>query len=117
MAYMENEPKKLASTYADFFGDQNEHDFDGTIAADAARALSKGGSLLPVGIIKISGFFERGDAVHIVSPKGKDMAMGLANYGSKDLGVIFGKQSNDIEKLLGYTFGDEVIHHNNMLLL
>ena len=83
----------------------------------AARALIKGGSLLPVGITNVGGVFERGDAVHIVNPEGRDMAMGLANYGSKDLDKIFGRQSNDIEQLLGYTFGDEVIHHNNMLLL
>ena len=92
---------------------------DGRLLVDngAARALKKGGSLLPVGISSVSGLFERGDAVHIVDPVGKDMAMGLANYGSKDLDLIYGKQSHYIEQLLGYTFGDEVIHHNNMLLL
>ena len=83
----------------------------------AARALIKGGSLLPVGITSVGGAFERGDAVHIVNPEGRDLAIGLANYGSQDLEKIHGKQSNDIEQLLGYTFGDEVIHHNNMLLL
>jgi glutamate 5-kinase len=92
---------------------------DGRLFVDngAARALNKGGSLLPVGIISVSGFFERGDAVHIVNPEGRDLAMGLVNYASKDLELIHGKQSNRIEPLLGYTFGDEVIHHNNMLLL
>ena len=45
------------------------------------------------------------------------IGLGLSNYSSKDLGVVFGKQSKDIETILGFTFGDEVIHRNNMILL
>ena len=48
---------------------------------------------------------------------GKDYAIGLVNYSSVDVRKIKGKQSGRIESLLGYVYGDEVIHHNNMTIL
>lgn len=83
----------------------------------AAKALIKGGSLLPVGIVDAEGEFDRGDTVHVINPKGKAIALGTTNYGSGDLVKIRRRQSAEIEIVLGYTFGEEVIHHNNMLLL
>lgn len=83
----------------------------------AVKALMRGGSLLPVGIVDTNGDFERGDTVHIIDPAQKAIALGLTNYASNDLSQIRGQQSDEIEMILGYTFGEEVIHHNNMLLL
>ena len=83
----------------------------------AAKALIKGGSLLPVGIVNTEGEFERGDTVHIIDPNNKTIALGTTNYRSIDLAQIRRCQSIEIEGILGYTFGQEVIHHNNMLLL
>ena len=83
----------------------------------AAKALIRGGSLLPVGIVDIEGEFDRGDTVHILDPKQKEIALGITNYSSDDLAQIRRRQSAEIEIILGYTFGEEVIHHNNMLLL
>lgn len=83
----------------------------------AVRALLGGGSLLPVGITETQGEFERGDTVHIAGVDQKDIALGLTNYTSSDLQRIQRRQSDEIEPILGYTFGEEVVHHNNMLLL
>jgi len=83
----------------------------------AASALIAGGSLLPVGVNDVYGKFERGDIVRVKNPSAKDCAMGLVNYSSEDLKKIKGRRSSEIEKLLGYAYGDEVIHHNNMTLL
>jgi len=83
----------------------------------AAKALVRGGSLLPVGIVNTEGEFERGDTVHIIDMNEKAIALGITNYGSGDLVQIRRRQSTEIENILGYTFGEEVIHHNNMLLL
>lgn len=83
----------------------------------AAKALLRGGSLLPVGVTETHGQFERGDTVHIAGPNQKDLALGMTNYASPDLQRIHGRQSDEIEAILGYTFGEEVVHHNNMLLL
>ena len=92
----------------------------GAIAAPyfiPARALGRGGSLLPAGVTRVAGDFEAGDTVRVVAPDGRIIAVGLANYASTDLGRLCGHQSAEIETLLGYTLGDEVIHRNYMVLL
>jgi len=83
----------------------------------AIKALRKGGSLLPAGIIAISGTFERGDSVRVLDSLGTPVAVGLVNYPHEDIIKIKGARSSEIEGILGYTLGDEVIHHNNMVLL
>jgi len=83
----------------------------------ALQAIRKGGSLLPVGIKNISGPFDRGDIIQVQSLKGKAVALGISNYSSRDLQLLQGQRSDQIEPLLGYTYGDEVVHHNNMMLL
>lgn len=87
------------------------------VDAGAARALSHGGSLLPAGVTGVKDDFERGEPVRILSPDGRAIAVGLTNYASADLAQLCGRQTSEIETLLGYTFGDEIIHHNNMVLL
>jgi glutamate 5-kinase len=87
------------------------------VDAGAQRALARGGSLLPAGLVRVSGNFERGDTVRVVGPGSKPIGQGLSSYPSEDLAQLCGKQSAEIETLLGYTFGDEVIHRNNLVLL
>ena len=91
----------------------------GTLHVDqgAVEAISKGGSLLPVGMLQIEGEFRRGDTVRVVEPSGKEIARGLSNYAAIDLGKISGKHSDRIESILGFAYGEEVIHRNNMVLL
>jgi glutamate 5-kinase len=86
------------------------------VDAGAARALLRGGSLLPAGVVRVSGDFERGDTVRVVGPNARPLAVGLSSYPSVDLAQLRGKQSAEIETILGYTFGDEAIHRNNMVL-
>ncbi len=74
-------------------------------------------SLLPAGIMKAEGKFQRGDIVDILDDKGKQIGYGIANYGSSDLTTIAGKHSDSIGSLLGYDYGDEVIHRNNMVMV
>ncbi len=83
----------------------------------ACRALCRGGSLLAVGIVDAAGDFERGDTVRIVDRDGKEIARGIVNYGGRDLGRICGRSSEEIEPILGYHFGDEVVHHNDMVVI
>ena len=53
----------------------------------------------------------------IMNPSGKVLALGMCNYSSRDLRNLCGKQSTEIERIVGFTFGDEVIHRNNMVLM
>jgi len=74
-------------------------------------------SLLPAGITKAEGKFQRGDIVDILDEKGKRIGCGISNYSSSDLAAIGGKHSDEIGSLLGYDYGDEVVHRNNMVIV
>jgi glutamate 5-kinase len=92
----------------------------GTVIVDAgaAKKLLKGGaSLLPVGVTDVESNFERGEALAVVAPDGVKIAHGLTNYASGELRKLRGAQSGQIVEILGYTYGDAVIHRNNMVLL
>ncbi|MCG6116636.1 MAG: glutamate 5-kinase [Aquimonas sp.] len=90
----------------------------GTLSIDqgAAAALARGGSLLPVGLVELSGSFDRGDAVQVLGPTGVEVARGIAAYSAADLAKLCRRRSEDIEALLGYRYGDEVIHRNDLVL-
>jgi len=83
----------------------------------ANKALRRGGSLLPVGVTSVEGSFDRGDTVRVVDPSGREIARGIANYSADDLTRIGRRHSEEIESLLGYNYGDEVIHRNDLVLL
>lgn len=88
------------------------------IDAGAVRALcERGRSLLPAGIRTVEGRFERGDTVTIVDETHHELARGLTAYASADLTRIAGAHSHEIAERLGYTYGDEAIHRNNLVLL
>jgi glutamate 5-kinase len=84
-------------------------------AASALKEHSK--SLLPAGVVRAEGKFQRGDIVDIMNEQGKRIGCGIANYSSSDLASIGGKHSDKIGDLLGYDYGDEVVHRNNMVIL
>lgn len=88
-----------------------------TVNKGAALALKRGGSLLPIGVTQVSGEFERGDTVRVVNAKGHELARGLSAYSSDDLTRLCGHHSDEIESLLGYDYGDEAIHRNDLVLL
>jgi glutamate 5-kinase len=85
---------------------------------DGARdALMEGGkSLLPSGIQGVEGGFDRGDAVRLCDMHGDEFAKGVINYALPELLRIMGKKSSEIEAVLGYKYGDEVIHRDNLVL-
>ena len=87
------------------------------IDAGAESALAKGRSLLPAGVVSVKGPFDRGDSVNIVGPSGKPLACGVVNYSAADLDRIKGCRSAQITQILGFHFGDEVIHRNNVVML
>ncbi|MBC6406621.1 MAG: glutamate 5-kinase [Rhodobacteraceae bacterium] len=82
----------------------------------AIAALRRGSSLLPAGIMRVSGPFERGDPVDITTEGGEKIGQGLVGYDSKEAQKIMGAHSHDIEARLGYTGRAALIHRDDMVL-
>jgi glutamate 5-kinase len=88
------------------------------VDSGAALALKKQKrSLLAAGIISVEGEFERGDTVNIHDLAGDRIACGITNYRSADIAAIKGVHSKKIATLLGYDYGSEVVHRNNLVML
>ena len=84
----------------------------------AAKALKEHHrSLLPAGIVVSEGDFGRGDIVSIVDSGGTNIGVGITNYSADDLNKIRKIRSDKIQSVLGYQYGDEAIHKNNLVLV
>ena len=88
-----------------------------TIDAGALQALRSGKSLLPAGVVAVSGRFARGDTVSVLDRGGNEIARGLIAYSDRDAVRIVGKRSADIEALLGFRGRDELIHRDDLVML
>jgi len=92
----------------------------GTLVLDqgATKMLAQSGSsLLPVGVVKVEGNFQRGELVSCVNEQGKELARGLVNYSSEEAKKIAGKHSNKILDILGVISDPELIHRDNLALV
>jgi len=88
------------------------------VDSGAALALKKQKrSLLAAGIIQIEGEFQRGDIVNLYDPQGVRLGCGITNYSSNDIAVIKGVHSKKIVTILGYDYGSEVVHRNNLVVI
>jgi glutamate 5-kinase len=88
-----------------------------TIDAGALQALRSGKSLLPAGVIAVSGHFARGDTVSVLDRDGSEIARGMIAYSERDAARIIGKRSADIEALLGFRGRDEMIHRDDLVMM
>ena len=90
----------------------------GEIGVDegAARALQNGNSLLPVGVVKVTGEFSRGDVVRITGPDGAELGRGLAEYSDSEARQLKGCQSEKIEQKLGYRGRSVMVHRDELVL-
>ena len=89
-----------------------------TVDSGAAGALRKQKrSLLATGIEQIEGEFQRGDVITIYDHKGSILGCGITNYSAGDIRTIRGAHSGEIATLLGYDYGSEVVHRNNLVVL
>jgi glutamate 5-kinase len=87
-----------------------------TVDQGAAKALASGKSLLPAGVTRVEGSFERGDAVVIRNGEGIEIGRGLTAYDHQEAKAIIGRKSGDIEEILGYFGRAELIHRDDMVL-
>ena len=84
--------------------------------AGACKALHAGKSLLPAGVKRVDGRFDRGDSVAIRNEAGTLLGVGLIAYDDADARLIMGRRSAEIESLLGYAGRSEMIHRDDMAL-
>jgi glutamate 5-kinase len=87
------------------------------VDAGAALALQRGASLLPGGLRTVSGDFRRGDVVDVRTAEGKLLARGQAQYNAVEAGRIAGRHSREIESILGFRYGEAMIHRDDLVLL
>ncbi len=92
---------------------------NGTIKIDdgASKALRNGKSLLAAGVTRIDGFFNKGENILVIDQNNNQLARGLSSFSSEEINKIKGKQSREIEKILGYLSKSEIIHKDDMVLL
>ena len=76
-----------------------------------------GKSLLPIGVVRVEGIFDRGEVVGCFSPENVEVARGLINYGAQETARILRKPTAEIEAILGYIDEPELIHRDNLVLL
>ncbi|MBU1207523.1 MAG: glutamate 5-kinase [Proteobacteria bacterium] len=79
--------------------------------------LQKGKSLLPSGVLATEGEFSLGDPVVLVDLQKEEFAKGLSNYGSAEINKIKGLKTTEVENKLGYKYGDEIIHRDDLVVL
>ena len=88
-----------------------------TIDAGALRALLEGKSLLPAGVVRARGRFDRGDTVSVLTAEGAEVARGIIAYSDGDAAKIMGRKSSEIEGILGFRGRDEMIHRDDLVLM
>ncbi|GAW35633.1 glutamate 5-kinase [Roseovarius sp. A-2] len=87
-----------------------------TVDAGAAGALAKGSSLLPAGVVQVSGRFGRGDPVEVADEAGRVLGQGLTRYDAGDADRIKHLRSDQIEAVLGYPARGPLIHRDDMAI-
>jgi glutamate 5-kinase len=87
-----------------------------TVDAGAVTALGQGKSLLPAGVVAVSGRFGRGDPVDILGPDGARLGAGLCRYTAEEARSLAGKRSDQIEAVLGWPGRAALIHRDDMAM-
>ena len=88
-----------------------------TVDRGCARALAAGSSILPAGVVAVTGSFEPGATISVRDMEGHELARGLVHYSALEMEQIRGCKSADIESIIGHKNYDEVIHRDDLVLL
>ncbi|MFM9889110.1 MAG: glutamate 5-kinase [Rickettsiales bacterium] len=91
----------------------------GSVVIDdgAAKALAQGKSLLPAGVKRIEGRFDRGDTVGVKSETDTLLAKGISGFTSEEATAIAGKKTDALASILGYACRDTLIHRDDLVML
>jgi len=86
------------------------------ILDEGAIKAIKISSVLPPGVLAVTGNFSRGDIVAIKNEEKKIIGWGIANYSSDEISKIKGMKTKDIVEIVDKNFGSEIIHRNNLVI-
>jgi len=86
-------------------------------AGAVAKLTREGKSLLPIGVTEVRGEFGRGAVITCLTEDGTSVARGISNYTSSEARRIMRKPSAEIEAILGFLEGPELIHRDNLVLV
>ena len=81
----------------------------------AVKAINNGKSLLPAGVQKINGIFEKGDHILIKDESSKERGRGISSFSSLEIEKIKGSHSSEIKNILGYSSREEIIHKDDLV--
>ena len=81
----------------------------------AVKAINNGKSLLPAGVQKINGIFEKGDHILIKDESSKERGRGISSFSSVEIEKIKGSHSSEIKNILGYSSREEIIHKDDLV--
>jgi len=84
--------------------------------AGAIKAINSKSSVLPAGVVSVSGSFNRGDIIGIKNSKSKIIGWGISNYSSMEISKIKGINSSKIKDIVEKNYGSEIVHRNNLVL-
>jgi glutamate 5-kinase len=88
------------------------------VDAGARTAVQhKGRSLLPIGVVQVTGSFSKGDVVALSDADGIEFARGLTNYSASDAGRILGLRTEQIGEVLGTVPYEEIVHRDNLVVI
>ncbi|MFO0866425.1 MAG: glutamate 5-kinase [Gemmataceae bacterium] len=88
------------------------------VDAGACQAVkSKGKSLLPIGVVRVQGEFDKGDVIALLDLDGQEFARGLTNYASGDAAKIVGLRTDQIPEALGSAPYEEIVHRDNLVVI
>jgi glutamate 5-kinase len=82
----------------------------------ASKAVRTCSSLLPAGVTGVEGVFKRGDIVRLAAADGTALGYGIVNYDAPEIDRIKGVHSDAIADRLGHSYGNEVVHRNNLAI-
>ena len=83
----------------------------------ALKAISDGKSLLPAGVISISGSFARGDVISVRTTENQEIARGLSNYSNQQANKLKGKKSSSFASIVGFQGRAELIHADDLVIM
>ena len=81
----------------------------------AVKAINNGKSLLPAGVRKINGIFEKGDHILIKDESNKERGRGISSFSSLEIEKIKGSHSSEIKNILGYSSREEIVHKDDLV--